>query len=57
MKDPEIEKSLTAILQKVRSFLKEKKCGNIEINMFMGGITAINTKQSEKPPFIADDAA
>jgi len=51
MTEQDLEKYLTSISLKVRKFIKSKKVGNIEINMYMGGITSVNTKYSEKPPF------
>lgn len=49
------EKIINSIFQKVRRAHKDRLCGSIQINFFMGGITNITTTKTEKPPF--DEAA
>lgn len=52
----DVDKNINAILHKVRKAIKERRCGNIRINLFQGGITSINQDFTEKPPFF-DEAA
>ena len=38
----DVEKKIIEIIVLLRSFLEEKRVGNIQVNMYMGGISNVN---------------
>ena len=44
----EIEKKILEVIVLVRAFLSARKVGNIQINMFMGGISSVNVNETLK---------
>ena len=45
---PDIEKKILEVIVLIRSFLSEKKVGNIQINAFRGGISSVNVNETIK---------
>ena len=37
------------IIQLIRSWMEQKKCGKIIVNFFMGGITSYECRETKKP--------
>ena len=48
MATSEIEKKILEVIVLVRAFLSARKVGNIQINMFMGGISSVNVNETLK---------
>jgi len=43
-----IEKKILEVIVLLRAFISAKKVGNIQINMFMGGISSVNVNETLK---------
>lgn len=48
MPNPEIEKKILEVIVLIRAFLSDGKVGNIQVNMFKGGISSVNVNQTMK---------
>lgn len=48
MANNDIENNILEIIVLIRSFIAEKKVGNIQINMYMGGVSSVNVNETKK---------
>lgn len=44
----DIENNILEIIVLIRAFIAEKKVGNIQVNMYMGGISSVNVNETKK---------
>jgi len=42
------EKKILEVIVLLRAFLADRKVGNIQINMFMGGVSSVNVSETLK---------